>query len=93
MFQEMLTVLDVIGKKHDVSISNVALRWVLDQPAVGGAIVGVRFGLKEHLADNQRVFNLALDDTDRQAIAAVQAKGKDLSTVFGDSGGEYRTRG
>ena len=39
------------------------LRWVLDQPAVGGAIVGVRFGLKEHLADNQRVFNLALDDT------------------------------
>ena len=31
--------------------------------------------------------------TDRQAIAAVQAKGKDLSTVFGDSGGEYRTRG
>ena len=26
MFQEMLTVLDVIGKKHDVSISNVAVR-------------------------------------------------------------------
>ena len=93
LFQEMLAVLDVIAKKHDVSISNVALRWVLDQPAVGGAIVGVRFGLKEHVADNRRVFSFTLDDNDRSAIAAVQDKGRDLMTVFGDCGGEYRRKG
>jgi aryl-alcohol dehydrogenase-like predicted oxidoreductase len=93
LFQEMLSVLDVIAKKHAASISNVAVRWVLDQPAVGGAIVGVRFGLKEHVDDNRRVFKFALDDNDRAAIAAVQSKGRDLTTVFGDCGGEYRRRG
>ena len=50
----------------------------------------VRFGLSEHLRDNERVFNLRLDDSDRAAIAAVQAKGRDLMYVFGDCGGEYR---
>lgn len=49
-----------------------------------------RFGLSEHLRDNERVFNLRLDDSDRAAIAAVQAKGRDLMNVFGDCGGEYR---
>ena len=33
-----------VGTKHSVSVSNVAVRWVLDQPAVGGAIVGIRRG-------------------------------------------------
>jgi hypothetical protein len=43
--------------------------------------------------DNRRVFKFALDDNDRAAIAAVQSKGRDLTTVFGDCGGEYRRRG
>jgi aryl-alcohol dehydrogenase-like predicted oxidoreductase len=63
---------------------------VLDQPAVGGAIVGIRLGLKEHLADNKRVFSFRLDDQDLAAIGAVQAKSKDLMNAFGDCGGEYR---
>ena len=37
--QELLAALEGVALKHKVSISNVALRWVLDQPAVGGAIV------------------------------------------------------
>lgn len=65
---------------------------MLDQQAVGGAIVGVRLGLKEHIADNKRVFSFSLDAQDLAAIAAVQAKSKDLMTVFGDCGGEYRFR-
>ena len=36
LFQELLAVLNTIAKKHSVSIANVALKWVLDQPAVGG---------------------------------------------------------
>ena len=64
----------------------------MDQQAVGGAIVGVRLGLKEHIADNKKVFSFKLDTQDLAAIAAVQAKSKDLMTVFGDCGGEYRFR-
>jgi aryl-alcohol dehydrogenase-like predicted oxidoreductase len=93
LFQELLYVLSVIAKKYNVSLSNVAVRWVLDQPAVGGAIVGVRFGLKEHLEDNRRVFSFALDDNDRGAIAAVQDKSNNLMKVLGDCGGEYRRQG
>ena len=68
------------------------MRWVLDQPGVGGAIVGVRFGLREHLIDNRRVFSFALDDADRAAIAAVQRKSRSLAELFGEPGGEYRNR-
>ena len=68
------------------------VRWVLDQQAVGGAIVVVRLGLKEHLEDNKKVFSFKLDSDDISAIAAVQGKSKDLMTVFGDCGGEYRFR-
>ena len=68
------------------------VRWVLDQEAVGGAIVGVRLGLKEHISDNKKVFSFALDADDIAAITAVQNKSKDLMTVFGDCGGEYRFR-
>ena len=68
------------------------VRWVLDQEAVGAAIVGVRLGLKEHISDNKKVFSFALDADDIAAITAVQNKSKDLMTVFGDCGGEYRFR-
>lgn len=92
LFQELLTVLDVIALKHSASISNVALRWVIDQPAVGGAIVGVRLGYKQHIEDNKKVFSIALDDEDREMIRRVQAKSNNLMNVFGDCGGEYRAR-
>lgn len=70
----------------------MAVRWVLDQPAVGGAIVGVRFGLqgKGHLDDNSAVFQFALDAQDKEDIAAVTRKAKDLMKVIGDCGDEYR---
>ena len=92
LFQELLAVLDKIAVKHSVSISNVAVKWVLDQPAVGGAIVGVRFGLSDHIQDNFRIFNLELDDDDKNAIQTIQNKGNNLYTVFGDTGNEYHRR-
>ncbi len=65
---------------------------MLDQKAVGGAIVGVRFGLagKAHLDDNSAVFQFALDEQDREDIAAVTCKANDLLKVIGDCGDEYR---
>ncbi|UKZ78637.1 hypothetical protein TrVFT333_006383 [Trichoderma virens FT-333] len=46
LFQELLTVLRVIATKHQVDISNVATRWVLDFPYVGAVIVGAHLNTK-----------------------------------------------
>ncbi|MGG5808033.1 aldo/keto reductase [Falsiroseomonas sp. CW058] len=70
-FQALLRLLDGIARRHGVSITAVATRWVLDQPHVAGAIVGARYA--EHLADNLAVFRFALDAADRAAIDAVLA--------------------
>ncbi|KAL2612241.1 hypothetical protein R1flu_023933 [Riccia fluitans] len=90
LFQELLRTCDQIGKKHGVPISTVAVRYVLDQPSVGGSMIGVRLGLSEHLRDSQNIFQIKLDDDDRQRIEAVTKKGKDLMSVIGDCGDEYR---
>ena len=50
----------------------VATRWVLDRPAVAGAIIGARYA--EHLPDNLDVFRFSLDDEDRAAIDRVLAR-------------------
>jgi aryl-alcohol dehydrogenase-like predicted oxidoreductase len=71
-FQALLRLLDGIARKHGVSITTVATRWVLDQPHVAGAIVGARYA--EHLPDNLAVFRFALDAADRAAIAALLAQ-------------------
>lgn len=92
LFQELLRVLRSIADKHAVSISNVAVRWVLQQKAVGGAIVGVRLGYSDHVKDNLRLFSFSLDDDDLDQINAVSKKSRDLYSVFGDCGGEYRRR-
>jgi aryl-alcohol dehydrogenase-like predicted oxidoreductase len=71
-FQALLRLLDGIARKHGVSITAVATRWVLDQPHVAGAIVGARYA--EHLPDNLAVFRFTLDAADRAAIAALLAQ-------------------
>src|SRR5262249_28031915 len=45
LFQELLTTLKHVADKHQVSIANVAVRSILDRPAVGGVIVGTRLGI------------------------------------------------
>ena len=78
-----------------LTISNVAVRWVLDQPAVAGVILGHRLGHSalDHLEENKNVFaggGWALDDEDKAAITAVTKRGRDLWDVLGDCGDEYR---
>jgi len=72
------------------TVANVAVAWVLAQPAVGSVIVGVRAGLSEHADENARALGLALTERDLADVAAVQAKGADLLSVIGDCGDEYR---
>jgi aryl-alcohol dehydrogenase-like predicted oxidoreductase len=90
LFQELLTVLKDIADKHRASIANVAVRAILDQPAVGGVVVGVRLGLSNHLDDNLRAFEIRLDADDHDRIQAVTTKSRDLYRVIGDCGDEYR---
>ncbi len=90
LFQELLTTLKSIADKHKVSIANVAVRYILDKPAVGGVIVGARLGISEHLADNAKVFNFSLDAEDLQQIDVVSQQSRDLYQLIGDCGDEYR---
>jgi aryl-alcohol dehydrogenase-like predicted oxidoreductase len=90
LFQELLNVLEKIAKKYQVSIPNVAVRYILDKPAVGGVIVGARLGISEHIADNAKVFNLQLDTEDIAQINAITEQSQDLYKYIGDCGDEYR---
>ena len=90
IFQELLAALDAVAKKHRATIANVAVRAILNRPAVGGVIVGVRFGEAEHIAENARVFDLTLDSEDRECIEAVTSRSRDLFHIIGDCGDEYR---
>jgi aryl-alcohol dehydrogenase-like predicted oxidoreductase len=90
LFQQLLAVLKQIADKHRVGIANVGVRYILDRPAVAGVIVGARLGVAQHIADNARAFGFALDTADRAAIESVLAKSRDLMTLIGDCGDEYR---
>ncbi len=69
-FQILLRVLRAIADRHGVSISAVAVRWVLDQPRVAGVIVGARHS--GHLADLPGAATLRLTAEDRALIAGTQ---------------------
>ena len=90
LFQELLVILDNIAKKHNTSVANVAIRFILDKPAVAGVIIGVRLGISEHRDDNVNVFGLNLDSEDNAKIKSVVSKANNLFDRIGDCGSEYR---
>jgi aryl-alcohol dehydrogenase-like predicted oxidoreductase len=90
LVQELLTTLKRIADKHTVSIANVAVRYILDRPAVAGVIIGTRLGIADHHSDNARVFAMTLDQDDQAQIERVLARSRDLYRLIGDCGDEYR---
>ncbi|GAM36795.1 hypothetical protein TCE0_018f06170 [Talaromyces pinophilus] len=92
LFQNLLHTLKLIGTKHNVSISNVATRWVLDFPYVGAVIVGSRIGISEHVDENIAAFGWSLDSQDQEAIENVlrRSRRSEMFRSMGDCGGEYR---
>jgi len=90
LFQQLLAALKRIADKHGVSVANVATRYILDKPAVAGVIVGVRLGVSDHHAENERAFAAHLDAADLEQIDAVLARSNDLYRIIGDCGDEYR---
>src|SRR6185369_8277130 len=61
-------VLDKIGRKHNASAAQVALKWLLDQDGVAAIPKASR---AESQQANLDALQLNLDDADRQAIAAL----------------------
>ena len=90
LFQELLSTLNRIAQKYNVSIANVATRYILDKPAVAGVIIGARLGIADHRDSNARVFNFGLDKSDYNDIEAVCTKSNNLFETIGDCGDEYR---
>ena len=86
-FQAVLRAARRVADRYRVSIANVAVRYVLEQPAVAGVIVGARPGERTHVQDNLRLFDFALDERSRAELAEAQAG---LDPIPGDCGDEYR---
>ena len=87
VLQAILEAASTIGRRHGVSIANVATRWVLDHAAVAGVIVGARLGESEHRADNMKLFDFTFDAQDRQRLDEALAG---ATPIPGDCGDEYR---
>jgi aryl-alcohol dehydrogenase-like predicted oxidoreductase len=90
LFQELLAALKPIADKHRVGIAAICTRAILDRPAVAGVIIGARLGIAEHVAENARLFDIALDAEDEATLAPVLGRGRDLMRIIGDCGDEYR---
>jgi aryl-alcohol dehydrogenase-like predicted oxidoreductase len=90
LFQELLSNLNTIAQKYNVSIANIATRYILDSPTVAGVIIGARLGIVDHRVSNEQVFNLKLGRSDLDAIDGVRKKSNNLFETIGDCGDEYR---
>lgn len=74
LFQALLLVLHEVAKKHNVTISAVASRAILDRPNVAATIIGSRTA--GNLDRTLAIFDLDLDSEDRAAIDEILAKRK-----------------
>ncbi len=90
LFQELLKTLKAIAQKHDVTIPNIAVRYILEQPTVAGAMVGTRLGISQHIEENAKVFEFSLDAEDYQTLNSIFSQSRDLMQIIGDCGDEYR---
>jgi len=70
LFQSLLQTLDEIGRKHKVSPTAVAVRWVLERSQVAAVLLGTRSAL--HLEQNLEIFGFCLDEEDREALSEIQ---------------------
>lgn len=69
LFQNLLQTLQSIGRKHGVSLSAVAIRYVLEKPQVAAAIVGARYA--RHLPKTMEAFTFTLDQEDYAHLNAI----------------------
>jgi aryl-alcohol dehydrogenase-like predicted oxidoreductase/enamine deaminase RidA (YjgF/YER057c/UK114 family) len=86
-YQALLRTVDEVARAEGVSMANIACRYILEKPAVGGVIIGARLGESEHVEDSRRLLAGSLNASSRSALD--EALGA-LAPIPGDCGDEYR---
>jgi aryl-alcohol dehydrogenase-like predicted oxidoreductase/enamine deaminase RidA (YjgF/YER057c/UK114 family) len=86
-FQAVLEAVQRAARRHDVSMANVASRFILEAPGVGGVIIGARLGRSDHIDDTLRLFEFELDEESLSEIGEALSL---LEPIPGDCGDEYR---
>jgi len=66
---DIIDVLRRVAQRHEVSVAEVALGWLLAQPAVTSVICGV--SKPEHLVSNIKAIDLRLDEHDLEELDAI----------------------
>ena len=82
--------LEVIAKEKGVSLSQLSLAWVMQQPGVTSPIIGPR--TMEQFEDNLKAVDVTITDDDRKAIDRVIRPGTNVSPYYEADWGvsEYR---
>ncbi|WP_423800699.1 aldo/keto reductase [Neobacillus sp. SAB-20_R2A] len=65
-YQELLLMLQRIGKKYSVKASQIATKYILSQQGVGASIIGVRNS--RHVESNAQIFSFELEHADIDEI-------------------------
>jgi aryl-alcohol dehydrogenase-like predicted oxidoreductase len=87
VFQNLISVVNRIAERKEVSMANVACRYILEEPAVGGIIIGARLGKRAHIKDNLRLFQFSLEN---RSLSEIGGALSELQPIPGDCGDEYR---
>lgn len=80
LFQKILQVLREIANKYKVGIAEIACKYILQKPMVGGIIVGARN--RSHLQSLQKLSGFTLNDNDLNKIETLVAQGKGPNGPF-----------
>jgi aryl-alcohol dehydrogenase-like predicted oxidoreductase/enamine deaminase RidA (YjgF/YER057c/UK114 family) len=86
-FQQLLRVLNTVAQNLEVSIANVASKFIMEHEAVGAVIIGARLGQRVHITDTLKLLNFSMNQTN---LNLIQDALKELQMIPGDSGDEYR---
>jgi aryl-alcohol dehydrogenase-like predicted oxidoreductase len=78
LFQDLLKALAEIGRKHRVSPTTVAVRWVLERPQVAAVLLGTRN--TTHLEQNLQVCEFRFNEDDLEPLSEI------LTRAAGPSG-------
>lgn len=87
VFQNLLSALKKVADRNNTSVPNIASRYMLEQPAVAGVIIGARIGTREHIEENKKLLTFSLDDESKKMLRSAMDQ---MTRIPGDCGDEYR---
>ncbi len=86
-FQKVLQNLKTLADQKQISLAHLATRYIAEQPAVGGVIIGARLGHSNRVAQNKQLFDFEWSPEDSQKVQKIIQV---LEPIPGNCGDEYR---